>query len=187
MPTLVQPFPMRSTISDDQGRLQINVPLKQFGAAAFVAFWLAGWTYGGIAILRQLIEKPNIFEAAWICFWIVSLPFALYTLLRMLGGTDVVLADERGLVIRREIFGVGLGKQYLASEMRDLRFQPEVGSGRSHRYSRVAFDYGSKTVTFGEGLEESEATQLIYLINQRCNISHTPPRDGSTPSFWQGR
>jgi hypothetical protein len=187
MPTLVQPFPMRSTVSDYEGRLQITVPLRQFGAGLFIAFWLAGWTYGGVAILRKLIEKPSLFEAVWICFWAVSLPFAVYTLLRMLAGTDVVLVDQHRFVIRREIFGVGLGKQYLASEMRDLRFQPEVGSGRSHRYSRVAFDYGAKTVTFGERLEEAEATQLISLINQRCNISQTPPPDGSTPHFWQGR
>jgi hypothetical protein len=186
MPTLVQPFPMRSTVSDHEGRLRISIPLRQLGAAALVGCWLIGWTYGGLAILKQLLAKPNLFEALWICFWTASIPFAVYALLRMLGGNDVVLVDQHRFIIRRENFGVGFGKEYLTSEMRDLRFQPEIGSGRRRRNSRIAFDYGAKTFSFGERLDEAEANQLIALIKQRCSIAQTPPSDGSTPHFWQG-
>jgi hypothetical protein len=177
MPTLVQPFPMRSTVSDREGWLCISIPVHQFGFAIFIGCWLVLWTYGGTQIFRQLVEKPNLFEAVWICFWIVSLPYATYALLRTLGGRDVILVDQHRVVIRREIFGLAFGKEYTASEMQKLRFQPETGSGRSHRSSRIAFDYGAKTITFGDRLDESEANQLISLIGQRSNLVLGPLPD----------
>jgi hypothetical protein len=133
MPTLVQPFPMRSTVSDREGWLCISIPVHQFGFATFVGCWLVLWMYGGSQIFRQLIEKPNLFEALWICFWIVSLPYASYALLRTLGGRDVILIDQQRLIVRREVFGLAFGKEYSASEIQKLRFQPETGGGRSHR------------------------------------------------------
>jgi len=92
-----------------------------------------------------------------------------FILLVLIGGTDVVLVDPQNLVIRREVFGVGRGKQYLLSEVRNLRFQSSAG----RQSSKVAFDYGAKTINFGDGVEGGEANQLIALIQPKCNIRQT--------------
>jgi hypothetical protein len=177
MPTLVQPTPLKSTISDYEGKLHISIPLERYGLALVVACWLAGWTFGGISIIQQFLQKPNLFEGLWICFWLVSEPFAIYILLLMIGGTDVVLADTQSLIIRREVFGVGQGKEYLLSEIRNLRFQSAAGK----QGSKIAFDYGAKTISFGDGVEGGEANQLIALIQQRCNIQQATQSAILTP------
>jgi hypothetical protein len=41
--------------------------------------------------------------------------------------------------------------------MHALRFQPEIGSGKRRNASRIAFDYGAKTLAFAEEIEEAEA------------------------------
>lgn len=173
---------MKSGIADYEGRLQISIPVQRFGVGLFLACWLALWILGGLSIFKRLLEKPNLFEGIWICFWLVSVPVATYALLRSIGGSDVILADPQSLIIRREIFGLGRGKGYLPSEIRRLRFQPQMGGGRSQRASRIAFDYGAKTIAFGDGVEESEANQLIALIQERCNIREaTQPAILTTP------
>jgi len=39
-----------------------------------------------------------------------------------------------------------LSRKYFVSQMRNLRFQPAVGSGKSRIASRNAFDCGAKTL-----------------------------------------
>ena len=56
---------------------------------------------------------------------------------------------------------------YLVREMRDLRFQPASGAGNGRRASRIAFDYGARTVPFGAGIEEAEAAELIGRMRPR--------------------
>jgi hypothetical protein len=63
-------------------------------------------------------------------------------------------ANSETLRCKTQIFGLGLAKSYIVREMRNLRFQPATGAGKSRRASRIAFDYGANTITFGADLEE---------------------------------
>jgi hypothetical protein len=141
---------------------------------------VARWLFGGLAILKQWIAKPNLFEALWVAFWACSLPYAIYIFLRMLVGTDRVLASHDRLRIRHAIVNWGRDKEYSAPEIRDLRFQP----GHGRRYSQIVFDYGAKTIGFGHQLDEAEANELISLIAQRCHLPASSRE--SAPRFWQG-
>jgi hypothetical protein len=154
---------------------------------AFITFWLGGWTYGGLQVLNQLLRHFELFSAFWMGGWLLGEVFVTIWLLRMLGGRDILVATNDRLEIRKEVFGIGTSKQYLRSDIRDLRFQPEVGAGRGHRESRIAFDYGAKTVTLGDGLDEAEANQLIASISEHCNFAKPRPSDGSAPRFWHSR
>lgn len=108
-----------------------------------------------------------------------------YAILRMLWGHDIVQVGNGVFEVRKEIFGLGFSKQYLLSEVRDLRFQPETGGGKSHSESRLAFDYGAKTISFGEGIEEGEANQLIRTILEHYTLSGGQAAK-STSRFWRG-
>ncbi|HWX94212.1 MAG TPA: hypothetical protein VNY29_16415 [Terriglobales bacterium] len=119
--------------------------------------------------------------------WALGEIWVVIACLRMLGGRDVVSLQSNKVELRKEIFGVGASKQYLGQQIWNLRFQPEMGAGRSHRDSGMAFDYGAKTITFASGLDEAEANQLVTLIKQRSNIAETPAPSKSTVRFWQAR
>src|SRR5580765_6643115 len=134
MPSTITPYPMRSVVSEESGRLRIVIPMrKRVFLLLFLLAWLGGWTLGGIAIGKQLSQKFNLFEAFWMCGWVMGEVVATYTLLRMSGGRDMVQVGDGLLALRKEVFGIGLPKQYSLSEIRDLRFRPEMGGGKSHR------------------------------------------------------
>ena len=64
-------------------------------------------------------------------FWAFSEVTVIYVLLRMLFGRDVVIITSGTFSVRKELFGFGRTKTYIVSEMHDVRFQPEIGSGKS--------------------------------------------------------
>jgi hypothetical protein len=152
----------------------------------FLLAWLGGWTAAGISIGSQLLHKFVLFNAFWMCGWVLGEVLVTYALFRMLGGRDILQAANGSLEVRKEVFGLGLSKQYLLQEIHDLRFHPESGSGRGHSDSRIAFDYGAKTVTFGDGIDESEAKQLIGTIRDNCGLSQGQASEPASPRFWQG-
>ena len=188
MPTVVQPYAMRSDVSEEGGRLQISIPMqRKWFVSAFIACWLGGWTVAGVEVVKRLLTNFELFSAFWMGGWALGELFALSYLLRSLGGRDVIWAAGEALEIRKDVFGVGVSKQYLCAEIRNLRFQPETGSGKHHRVSRIAFDYGAKTIGLGDGLDEAEANQLISLIRSRCPIANSGPVEASEPRFWRGQ
>lgn len=185
MQTIVQPFPMRSKVFQEAGTLRIAIPVTRFWVALFIVVWLTFWTYGGLQIGHKLLRHFELFNFVWMCFWVVAECGALYFLLRVLGGSDVIEATAAEFTLRKQVFSLGMAKVYLVSEMRDLRFQPEAGGGRGHRASQIAFDYGAKTIGFGEGIDEAEAAQLITLIQTHSNVARTTGAPTGGIKFWQ--
>ena len=185
MPSIIAPYPMRSIVSDESGTLRITIPMRKRLVLLFLSAWLGLWTVGGIAIGKQLRQKFNLFEAFWMCGWVMGEVMASYALLRMLGGRDIVQVSNGVLELRTQAFGLGFSKQYSILEIRDLRFQPETGGGKSNRDSCIAFDYGAKTITFGDGVDESEANQLIRTILDRHPSIQSSPAATPSKRFWQ--
>lgn len=187
MPTLVEPSPPRSTVSEDVEGLRICIPSKWSWAILFFAAWLCMWTVGGITTGLSLFRRFNLF----ICFWMIGWAFGevvvTYIVLYAMGGREVILANSETVAIRTEIFRLGLAKSYLVREMRNLRFQAAAGAGKGRIASRIAFDYGAKTVTFGADIDEPEAIELIGRIRQRCGIVEASAQQESGIKFWQPR
>jgi hypothetical protein len=134
---------------------------------------------------RGLMGHFNLFMVIWMIAWAFGEIMVTYSILYALGGREIVAANSESLTLKKEIFGLGLSKGYLVRDMRDLRFQPEVGAGRGRRASRIAFDYGAKTIGFAQDVEEAEAAELIKLVRERCSIVQTPTPQESGIKFWQ--
>jgi hypothetical protein len=134
--------------------------------------------------LRALLHRFSAFIFVWMIGWVIGEASAGYMILYALGGRQIVLANSETLTCRTQIFGIGLTRSYLVREMRDLRFQPEAGTGKGRRASRIAFKYGDKTVTFGADIGQAEAADLIARIRQRCAIPATTLSQESAIKFW---
>jgi hypothetical protein len=185
MPGLVQPFPTRSEVSDQGRDLRISIPPKRSWVLLFFAIWLTFWTYAGLQTGRTLLSHFDLFLVFWMIGWAFGELWAGYAILYGIGGREIILVNSETLTRTTKLFGLGWAKAYIVREMRDLRFQPEVGSGRSRRASRIAFDYGAKTISFAQDIEEAEAAELINRIKQRCDIAQTPSPQESGIKFWQ--
>jgi hypothetical protein len=186
MPNVVQPFPLRSTVSENSGALQISIPTKRrWLVIPFVVCWLSLWTYGGWETGSKLVKHFEFFEFTWMGMWAFGEVVAIAWCLRMLGGRDVVTVGGDTLTIRKQIFGIGLVNAYSIPQARGLRFQPEMGAGKRHQDSRIAFDYGAKTITFGDAVDEAEAMQLITLIKERGRFAESTSPEPAGIKFWQ--
>lgn len=185
MPTLVQPYPVRSTVSEESGALRVTIPMRRsVFVFLFVLAWLVLWTFGGISIGKQVLQKFNLFEAVWMCGWVLGEVIATYTLTRMLGGHDILQFYDGILALRKEAFGLGISKRYSIPEVRNFRFRPEAGGGKSHQNSCIAFDYGAKTITLGDGIDEGEANQLIRMILARYRLTQSSSGEPPSTRFW---
>jgi hypothetical protein len=163
MPTMVQHFRRRSSVSDEAEELRISIPAKWDWAILFLVFWLAFWTYSGMHSWRTRINHFSLF----LLVWLFAELWASYVILYALGGREIILASSQALTRTKKIFGLGWSKTYLVREIRDLRFQ----RGWNRRPSRIAFDHGARTITFGAYIEEAEAYELMNRIRQRCAIA----------------
>jgi len=184
MPTPLQTPAPRSTVSEDLEGLRISMSPKRDASLLFLIFWCCGWTAGGVFAVRALLHQFNAFIFVWLIGWAVGEASAGYMILYALGGRQIVLTNSETLTCRTQIFGMGLTRSYLVRDMRDLRFQPEQGAGKGRRASRIAFDYGAKTVIFGADIGQAEAAELIDRIRQRCAIPETSKPQESGIKFW---
>jgi hypothetical protein len=186
MTTLVQPSQPRSVVSEELEGIRIAIPSKWSWVIVFFAVWLSFWTIAGISAAHNLQRHFSLFLCVWLVGWTFGELAVTYAILYAIGGREVVQANSDTLTVRTEIFRLGLAKSYRVHEMRNLRFQPEAGAAKGRRASRIAFDYGANTVSFGSDLDEAEATMLISRIRERCAISDTSSQGPGT-RFWQPR
>jgi hypothetical protein len=182
---IIDPFPQRCVISEDLGGLRVSIPPRRGWVLLFFAVWLSFWTFSGIQAGRGLLKHFSLFTAFWMIGWVFAELWVSFGILYTLAGREIIAANADALTCKKEILGLGFSRSYLAPEIRNLRFQPEMGAGRSRRASRIAFDYGAKTISFGRDVDEAESRNLISLIRSRCNVPKTPTPQESGIKFWQ--
>jgi hypothetical protein len=184
MALLAEPIGSNATVSEEFDGLRIVIPGCWHGGLVFLSFWLCAWTFAGYQAWRSLFHHFSLFLCIWLIGWACGELWACFAVLYGLGGKQIIVANAETLTCRTEIFGVGRTRSYRALEMTNLCFQPTRGRGRSKRPSRIAFDYGSKTVGFGGGLVEADALELISRIRQRCPIAETATVPTSRDTSW---
>ncbi|MCI0349650.1 MAG: hypothetical protein L0Z53_09520 [Acidobacteriales bacterium] len=154
-------------------RIDIPAPRSWF-LVLFLAAWLIGWWFGLISVFQQLRKTGlvgNLFQLGWLMFWTFFGLAAIYQVLWTSTGKDVVVVDGIFLSLHKNVLGVNWrSRQFHLQEVQNLRFIPETGSGKQHRASRIGFDYGSKVLDFGEGVNEVEAEQILALIRNRTAV-----------------
>lgn len=181
----IKPYSERHTTDDLFDSLRITISSKkQWFQILFIGFWLVGWASGELFAARVLIDGIgfggiDLFIIAWLGMWTIGGGFALYTLLWQLLGRETILVSSSGVTTSRSILGLSLfHKKYASKYIKDLRVSASISSNYIYGWSRssrfyglggglIAFDYGAKTMTFGIGIDEAEAKQILLKIQQR--------------------
>jgi hypothetical protein len=167
MPTYTRPgvqrFRSRLTVSDEVEGLCISIPPPRDWAILGIVVWLGFWTFAGLHQWRNLIQRSPLF----LVVWAFGELWGSFAVLDNIGGREIILANSETLTRTRKILALGWSKPYPVHEIRNLRFQRSLG----RQPSRIAFDYGARTITFGKCVEEAEACDLMRRIRQRCAIA----------------
>jgi hypothetical protein len=180
----IKPFAARHTTDDLGDMLKITIPSqKQWFQILFIGFWLVGWAFGEVTVLRSLISGngfggPSLFMIAWLGGWTIGGGYAIYILFWQLVGNEIIQVSNYAITTSRSILGFGFPKEYSSEYIKTLRVSSSPSSNDMFGWSRasrfygvggglLAFDYGSKTVKFGAGIDEAEAKQILSEIQQR--------------------
>jgi hypothetical protein len=172
-----EPVPRtRTKIHDDPGGLLLVIPARiQWLATILLVAWLGGWAVGEVSVVRQVLhpgpDHPvSAFLTLWLIGWTVGGLVAGAALLRMLVGEERVLLRPDALVIHKNIFGIGRRRKYDLASIKRLR----VTGPDSSRFSSgaggsgwIAFDYGSRTIRFGQSVDAAEAFMLVKTLKER--------------------
>ena len=156
----------------DQGvrvpEVHVRAP-RNWAMLAFLPFWLAGWTFGGIVAMLSFAREPQLFIAAWLVGWTFGEAFAVLAWFWAAFGEEVVAVDSGALHVGKRIGPLRRERVYLLHEASNVRAMGWFGSPTSFADSlrpwgltggTVAFDYHGKPVRFGIGLEEREAREV---------------------------
>jgi hypothetical protein len=185
----VEPIPSGRAKFEEGGdsSLRIVLPPKRHAfMILFLCAWTGGWFFGERSAIQQLTAAKDPasdgFLLFWLAGWTLGGAFAIFTVLWMTLGSEVLELRSDVLLHRRAILGIGKSRAYDLAQIRALRVGTAVpslfDSSRRPSVANVAaawglsggpivFDYGANTIRCGAALDEAEAKQIIERMTQR--------------------
>lgn len=175
----------RSKIEDGLDGLRfVFPPQRNVFVMGFLPLWLVGWFLGEIFAIKSLMngESFSLFLGVWLAFWTFGGISAMFSLLWMVAGKEVVQIKSGVLALGRGILGIGITKKYDLAHLTNLRVSPLSDIQKNSKNNKsplgqlggvVAFDYGAKTVRFGGAIEEAEGKMVVDMISRRHGFSRS--------------
>jgi hypothetical protein len=178
----------RVIVREERGNLRLIIPPRRSFAKAlvivFLCTWLGGWAFCEIFTLGQLIRgeidrSGFVFILFWLLGWTVGGIAVVSVIVYQAFGKEEITFAPDVVTVARKALGVGTSKRYAVSDANNLRlyFQGTTGNSdmfnfnafNSRRLNRgtMAFDYGMKTVRFGNDVDDAEVRYLLDLIGDR--------------------
>jgi hypothetical protein len=154
-------------------------------------YLVSGFIYIGVAINKTIemgknstppVQPGNIFFYIFLClsFFVLALlalgAFGLYRALWLFVGKEVIEATPQTFTITQQISRWKRAKEYSSEKVNDLRPNTQPLSTLFFPGKRVkkfmggagmiAFDYGARTFSFGQDIDEAEAKQIILALKE---------------------
>ncbi len=174
-----QPYSGRAVINESFGEIQILIPSqKNWFAITFLCFWLCAWAFGLVMAGTTMFRGgPALFMGVWITFWTLGGLMAMSIVVWQIAGKEIITAGNGTLTIAKKGVPFLKPKMYMLSEVRNIyAHEPELNYAFGRRAQlpfpyrntgTIHFDYGLKTVRFGEGLDEAEGRYLVDLMKKK--------------------
>lgn len=179
------PYTGRAIVTDSFDHIKIVVPTKRnIAILAFLAIWICGWGFMGYPAglnllgngINQLIYK-NTSQTVWVCAWILGLIFAIRTILWMFIGKEIITAGQGVLTISKNLKLINRSRAYDMNEATNFYVRSTAPQNKwcivvrdesnSYNIGTIHFDYGMKTISFAEGIDEAEANYLLRQILEK--------------------
>ena len=111
-------------------------------------------------------------------FWVLGLVLVAYPLVWGLFGMETLIATREFLTHKRTIFANLFNRTYLTDHIANFTADVSVSEGSPLREAsrfeqfavgrrRLSFDYGSRTIRLGAGLDPAEARSILELLKKR--------------------
>jgi hypothetical protein len=164
------------------GGVEVVIPTRaNWVFVAFFSIFLCGWFWGewtsGKALLFPTQELAESGSAWLLMLWLVGWTWAgLHVLLAILWnlfGRERFRMTRGEVSLRREILGFGYTKVFVPGAVENLRaveapdrlfsfLAPNLPWQKGNH--PLAFDDGTKTISFGAGIDYAEASRVVEKI-----------------------
>ncbi|AMR30698.1 hypothetical protein A0256_04310 [Mucilaginibacter sp. PAMC 26640] len=177
------PYSGRAIINDNFDTVEIEIPGKRnYFILLFFSAWMVGWFFGETSAASSIAsgDGPGWFLTIWLAGWSLGGIFVISTILFMLLGKEIIAAGKGTISIRNRVWFFLPAKVYDLNEVKHIRASEEFSMYNSFRFGRsqsgvlsnfnsgtVKFDYGLKTVRFGNDLDEAEARYIIEKLKSK--------------------
>ncbi|RWY52243.1 hypothetical protein [Mucilaginibacter gilvus] len=175
------PYGGRAIITDNFDKVEIVIPgKKNYFILLFFSVWLVGWFFGETSVTRTrgIAAGTDLFLIVWLCGWTLGGIFVVSTILFMLLGKEIIEAGQGTISIRNRALFFLSPQVYDLNEVKHVRALEEFSIYNGFQFGRreqkgflsnynsgtVKFDYGLKTVKFGNDLDEAEARHIIERL-----------------------
>jgi hypothetical protein len=177
------PYIGRAIVTEHFDKMEIIIPgKKNYFVLVFFSVWIFGWFFGETTAATSIGNDsgPDLFLMVWLTAWTLGGIFALSTILFMLLGKEVIEAGQGVISIRNQALFFLSPKVYDLNEAKHIRAAEEFSIYQSFQFGRsqngvrstfnsgtIKFDYGLKTVKFGNDLDEAEARYIIERLKTK--------------------
>lgn len=193
----IEPLGPTYRMEETPGGLTMTVPIKRdWFAILFVGFWLVGWAVGEVAVVsilgvmvfllilqggdawqqRGFSAFVVVFLLAWLGGWTAGGIWTIKWFIRSLESAEIITFSHTSLLLARKILWWRRQAEFNMREVASLRLEripipseqnvENRGNGITGPVALV-FDYGARTVWFGEGLDEPEARRVFEEVATR--------------------
>ncbi|NTV13013.1 MAG: hypothetical protein HGA96_03630 [Desulfobulbaceae bacterium] len=162
------------------GSIRLVLPFRRsWLLIGIVGIFLAIFAAPLVGIIRQANPRGDnlfslvatLFQLFWGLGWSVGVGVIALIFLALLLGREVVVIRADALLIRLELFGFGVGGEYAAQGIRNLRpAQPDAANGTSWRGAHLAFDYYGVPVGFGSDLDGPRSSEILQLVRNNLQL-----------------
>lgn len=176
----IEPIPgMKSVVTDGPEGLTVGMPARRHAPVLFlVPVWLAFWLFGGLTAVRGMQSAPGAtpYLVVWLTVWGAAGLLAITSWLWMFAGRERLVVGSGRLVHGYQLFAFEIPREYDLTAVRHLRSTPNLLSLTATSFGArmwgvgtgaIAFDYGSKTVHVGSGIDEAEGAMIVRQIRER--------------------
>lgn len=172
---------------------QIEIPAARSRRAVAVSVfaltaWVAGELFLAVLLFTGRLEPVLVLGALAAVAWTAAGPAAIYLGLWGTVGKEVVSITDRGVTLRRAVFGFGPAVAFEGAQVRNLRFETRpglwleaVGAAFGQPVGRIAFESAAQTWRFGRCLSPDEAERIVRRIRERFLFDSGSP-DGPASS-----
>jgi hypothetical protein len=176
----IGPSRRRSTTRRTTTGFDISVPAKlHLFVLMFLLVWLALWAVTEFFQARTLLTEPEASLVFFFIVWTLGGGLGLYICLWMIAGREIISLQSDILTIKHALFGYVRVREYDFRHVSNLRVDPEPYDSEGPRLAAlyafrtgpVAFEYGERTVRFGDGISEAEAYEIVAEFEQAIRKS----------------
>jgi hypothetical protein len=178
------PYSGRTTINESYKGIELIIPAKKnWPVILFMCVWMIGWAFGEFFATKAMsggyeTNGSRSFMILWLTGWTFGGVFIGQRLVQYFIGKEIItfthgevtIARKGSLFSRTKTYDLNEAKDFRAVQpvvARDIFGFPKPAITLSQNAGTIWFDYGMKTVRFGNDIDEAEAKAILKRLQDK--------------------